>query len=445
MSILNLFKKASPQESTPKATVKENTQRPIQENNTQKRDYTPPLAWGNTISIDFANSSPMGMKIATVFRCVDILGSSVASLGLNVYRKIITKQNAFTGDTDGYFGIDATNPLNYLLNLRPNQRLNAFDFIKNAVAEVHLYGNAYIYPQYGMNGISSLILLSPYSVTYDKNSNIYYVHDAVNSIFETLTANDIIHIRNVSLDGGYTGLSTINYAAEVLGIATAEYKQSQDVFQPGSTQRGILSGDAEATARGFGQPQDDQLASVGNRVESQIRSGQKIVPIPGAMKFSPLTMSPADLKLLESEEFTVLEICRFFGVHPDKVFYMKSANYKASGNSQTAYLTDTLQPILRKFENEFTIKLISRSLQSNYKIQFNMEDYFETDLTTKATYMTQTVQNGTRTPNEWRKKDGYSPVEGGDQSFISCNLAPLNSAKIKGETPGNEPSPNTKN
>eukprot|EP00825_Cyclidium_porcatum_P035486 TRINITY_DN37225_c0_g1_i1.p1 TRINITY_DN37225_c0_g1~~TRINITY_DN37225_c0_g1_i1.p1 ORF type:complete len:170 (+),score=23.72 TRINITY_DN37225_c0_g1_i1:48-557(+) len=31
------------------------------------------------------------------------------------------------------------------------------------------------------------------------------------------------------------------------------------------------------------------------------------------------------------------------------------------------------------------------------------------------------------------KKDGYAPVDGGDQTFISCNVAPINSAKIKGE------------
>jgi phage portal protein BeeE len=112
----------------------------------------------------------------------------------------------------------------------------------------------------------------------------------------------------------------------------------------------------------MGKAQDSQLSTVGDRVEGEIKSGKRILSLPGSMKFNPLSMSPADLNLLQSQEFNVLQICRFFGVHPDKVFYLKSSNYKASENSQTAYLTDTLQPILRKFENEFTIKLIPKKL-----------------------------------------------------------------------------------
>jgi hypothetical protein len=37
------------------------------------------------------------------------------------------------------------------------------------------------------------------------------------------------------------------------------------------------------------------------------------------------------------------------------------------------------------------------------------------------------------TPNEVRIREGHAPVEGGDSAFISCNVAPIDSAKIKGE------------
>lgn len=37
------------------------------------------------------------------------------------------------------------------------------------------------------------------------------------------------------------------------------------------------------------------------------------------------------------------------------------------------------------------------------------------------------------TPNEARKMENRPPIEGGDVTFISCNVAPINSAKIRGE------------
>ncbi len=391
--------------------------------------------WGNTLNIDF-NNPTMPMKIATVYRCIDILGGSVASIGCQIYRKKITSlvKNEITGEmeSDGYYVIDQNNPINYLLSMCPNSRLNAFDFFKNAITIMHLTGNVYILPVISGGKISSLILLSPNTVTYDKDMNTYLISDYTNGIYGTYTADEIIHIRNVSMDGGYTGISTITYAAITLGIASAQDSQSSDIFQPGSTSRGFISGD-ETVTKGMGKAQDAQLSTVGNRVESEIRSGKRILSLPGSMKFNPLSMSPADLNLLQSQEFNVLQICRFFGVHPDKVFYMRSSNYKASENSQTAYLTDTLQPILRKFENEFTIKLLPKSLQGKYKCMFNMDDYYQSDLTSRSAYIEKTINNGIRTVNEWRKKDGYAPVDGGDQTFISCNVAPINSAKIKGE------------
>jgi HK97 family phage portal protein len=373
------------------------------------------------------------MKIATVFRCVDILSGSIASLLLQPMRLTNAGTNEVTGERVGYFKVDQQNDLYPLLTLQANSRLTSFDLMKNLVSLVLLQGNAYVLPMYAEGGISELILLSPHSVQYDKNSNLYYVTDTVNGIYDRFTSDEIIHVKNVSVDGGYTGVSTIQYAANVLNIGAATDKKQEELFQPGSTLSGYMSGDEDLT-RGFGPVQEKQLQTVSDRVASEISSGKKIFQVPGSMKFNPLTLSPEDLQLLESKSFNVYEICRFFGVHPDKVFSQSTTNYKASENTQTAFMSDTLRPMLRKIENEFTVKLIPRKLYSKYLIRFNLEDYYQVDSNTKSNYMTKTIQAGVYTVNEWRCKEGKMPVPGGDVAFISCNVAPVDSPKIKGET-----------
>lgn len=372
------------------------------------------------------------MKIATVYRCVDILSGSIASLLLQPMRYTNGGVNEVTGEKEGFFKVDQTNDLYTLLTVCPNSRMTSFEFMKNLVSLVLLQGNAYVLPTYADGSIYELLLLAPHTVTYDKNNNIYLIFDLINGVSGRYTADEVIHIKNVSLDGGYTGVSTITYAANVLNIGAATDKKQEELFQPGSTLSGYMSGDDDIT-RGFGQVQDTQLKTVSDRVELEIASGKKIFQVPGSMKFNPLTLSPEDLQLLESKSFNVFEICRFFGVHPDKVFSQSTTNYKASENTQTAFMTDTLQPMLRKIENEFTVKLIPRKLYLKQRIRFDLEDYYQVDINTKSNYMTKTIQTGVYTVNEWRRKEGKMPVPGGDKAFISCNVAPVDSAKIKGE------------
>lgn len=387
--------------------------------------------WGNAVD---GISESLAVKIATVFRCADIVSGTVASLGMNLQRL----------RAGGYYATDESDPLNALLADAPNERLTAFDFLKNTVLQILLRGNAYIVPEGNaayldddddVFGIGRLVLIAPDCCTYDKNANTYTINDYVNRVYGTFGADQVIHLRNFSLDGGYTGNSTLAYAARVLNIASKTDEQQQDLFKPGATTRGFVSGDG-GVAQGFGMLQDEQLKKVSDRVETELLGGKRIFQLPGMMKFNQLSLTPADLQLLDSKRFNVLEICRFFGVHPDKVFSQTSTNYKASENSQTVFMTDTLTPLLRKIENEFKVKLIPVPLRRQYRITFNLENYYQSDVITEADYFTKMIQAGGMTPNEVRLKKGRAPMNGGDEMFISCNVAPVNSDKIRGTKGG---------
>lgn len=372
----------------------------------------------------YVNTENQAMKLATVFRCTAILSGSIASLPLEVKRK-----------KDGYFVYDEGSSLNYVLNKVANPRMSSYQLIANAVVRMVNSGNAFILPIYDEYNIDlrQLVLLSPNTVSFDVNQNIYIVNDTINNIIGTYEADEIIHLKNLSLDGGYSGVSTIRYAATTMSVAASADERSLNSFQPGSTYKGFVSGDDEQGISGFGMAQDEQLEDVTKRIKKEINSGENIFYVPGKMKFNTLSMSPADVQLLETKKFSVLDICRFYGVHPDKAFAGQSQNYKASEMSQVAYLTDTLQPLLRQIESELFAKLIPRSLADKYRIEFDLESFFKTDLKSMSSYMEKQIQYGVSTVNEWRKKQGTEPIEGGDVAMMSCNVAPINSSKIRGE------------
>jgi HK97 family phage portal protein len=369
----------------------------------------------------------VAMKIAAVYRCVDIVSGTVASLGLNLLHR------TQTGNGSTYFAVAEDDNLNTLLSLKPNDRLTAFEFMKNAVCQILLNGNAYIYPIFNANGsVTRLCLIPQNYCTHDIYSDLYTINDPYNQVFGTYPGWRIIHLKNISLDGGYSGVSTITYAANTLNIAAEMDTQQTEMFKKGSTLKGFISGDSSLVA-GLGEVPDNQIDTVSEKIATQIAGGANIFSLPGSMKFNQLSMSSADMQFIEAKQLNILDICRFFGVHPDKIYQLSSTNYKSAENSQTAFMTDTLQPLLRRIENEMTVKLIPYSVFTDYKISFNTDDYYQSDMSARADYYQKMIQAGALTPNEVRIKEGRKPLPGGDTAFISCNVAPINSPKVNGQ------------
>ena len=369
-----------------------------------------------------ANSPDLAMKISAVYRCVSILSGTIASLPLNIRRKT----------TAGHFEIDEQSPLYSLLRWKASERSTIYELLENTVIQILMQGNALIFPKFKNFEYSELVLVTPGQWRYDQYTDMYTITDMVNGITGTYNSWRVIHLRNKNLDGSMMGISTIQYAGRILNITANADEQTLANMKNGNKQKGFLTGGA--VMDGLGKLQDTQVDVVAKRLEEQLQSGSAVMRLPGELKFTPYSISPADAQILDNRKFSVFDVCRFFGVHPDKVFVEQTSNYKASENSQTSFMTDTLQPLLSQIENEFTVKLIARNMAGKReKIQFDREYIYSLDPKTVASYYKDMFGVGGLTTNEIRVRQNMPPVDGGDVAFVSANVAPINSAKIYGE------------
>ena len=376
---------------------------------------------GNTVT---ANSPELAMKISAVYRSVSILSGTIASLPLNIRRKV----------KDGHFEIDEGNPIYPLLRWRASQRSTAYELLENSVIQVLMQGNALIFPKFKNFEYSELVLVTPGMWLYDKYTDKYTITDVINGITGTYDSWRVIHLRNKNLDGSKMGISTIQYAARILNISANADEQTLTNMKTGNKQKGFLTGGS--VMDGMGKLQDKQVDIVAARLEEQLISGKSVMRLPGELKFTPYSISPADAQILDNRKFSVFDVCRFFGVHPDKVFVEQTSNYKASENSQTSFMTDTLQPMLAHIENEFTVKLLPIATAGRLeKIIFDREAIYSLDPKTMASYYKDMFEFGGLTTNEIRVRINMRPVSGGDVPFVSANVAPINSEKIYGSLP----------
>lgn len=395
MGIVSYFKGIFKRESEPKESAAEG------------------LRTGGAASWLFDSVASGAMSVATVYRCVKFLSESVASLPLQYLSK--------RGDI---FLDCADEPLHYLLNVEPDRNLNAFDFWRQAVQQVLLDGNAYIIPVYekeaGGIHVSRLVLCSRGSVSHDVLNDLYAVNDIYNGISATYAEPDIIHLKNIAAMDGKRGVGVIAYARQATATALAGDRETQTRFESGGIVRGIVSNGA--SVRGFGEYQDKELSKTAVNLDDRFhRNRENIVSLPGQVDFKQMSLSSTDMQFLETRKFTVLEICRFFGVHPSFVFSDTSLNYKSAEQANVAFLSHTLNPLLRHIETELQRKLIPRALYGKSQIKFERRSLYACDMDSLMRARLNMLQVGASV-NEVRRLDNLVPIPGGDVPLVSANL-----------------------
>ena len=349
------------------------------------------------------------MLLSAVYRCVDVISDSVAQLPLEPFKI----------DSDGYKKKYTEHPTYYLLNREPNERMSRFTFMKTLITSVLLKGNGYALIERDIKGDAIALKLIPADLVTIKelNGKIMYTIVGYNQLIEAV---NMIHILNFSYDG-ITGISTLSHAKTTLGLATDSEAHAAGFFRGGANLAGIIKVDSTLTPK-----QKLDIANAWQTTFSPVTGTPNgVAVLEGNMNFQPITVNPSDAQLLETREFNVIDICRFFGVSPVKAFDLSKSSYSTVEATQLAFLTDTLSPLLEKIELEFQRKLYKPSEKKSIDVRFDTSVLLRADKASLAEYYNKLFQIGSITPNEIRKALDLEPIENGDKSFIQVNMTTI--------------------
>ena len=353
------------------------------------------------------------LLLSAVYRCVECISDTVAQLPLKLY----------SIDAKGYKVEDTGNELYDILTKQPNEKMTAFAMIKAAVISTVLTGNGYILIRREGKKVKDLLYIPSGLVNIIESPE--KVEYQVTGYKQLVPASDMIHLKNISLDG-VRGVSTLQYARITLGIASASENTANNFFKSGGAISGILSTPNPLSSKQKEDARQSWAAAYGSNND---KNG--IAVLDGNWSFQELSISPADAQLLESRKFNVIDIARFFGVPPTKLFDNVGVNYNSLEMSQLAFLTDCIQPLLVKIEQEFECKLFNRGERGKYEVKFDTTMMLRTDKTTLANYYNTMFNMGVYSPNEIRKALDLTAIEGGDQHVAQVNLTTLeNIAKL---------------
>ena len=375
--------------------------------------------WGLALNYNGFSTykTSLALTLSAVYRCVEVITNGVASLPVKLYRV----------DGDGYKH-ELDNELSYVLSKRPSEKMNSFTFYKLIVKDILMNGNAYALIKRENGKVTGLVyvpagLVSP----IDKIDHIEYM---VTGMKPTVHQRDILHFMNYT-DNGVFGISVLTYARRTLGIADGGEKSAENFYKSGSCTSGFLKFDGPSSGK-----QREEILSAWNQATGGPNSGPNgIAVLPANVNYTQLSVDPADAQLLESREFSVIEICRFFGVSPWKCFDLTKSNYNNSEMAELSFLNDTLRPLLTKIELELETKLFPG--QTDYDVKFDVNEMLRTDQKSHAEYLTKMFNLGVLSPNEIRRELDMEAVDGGDIHVAQINLTSIKNLETINATADN--------
>jgi len=292
-------------------------------------------------------------SVAAVNACVNLIGGSMASMPLHLYRRIGDDREAYKSD------------LWWLLNERPFDGWTAAAFWEYLATSRLFFGDAFARvhrPGSFRPGIEGFEPLHPDRVRVRWTPAIGLAYDVLPAKAGdpevTVAADDMLHVPGPGFNG-LRSVSQLQYGLRnAAGIAEAADRQAAGFIGDGVR--------PDFAIEVPGKVNTDQASTL-QRTFKERNSGHDTSRVPivmsGGMKLHQLTMSSVDAELLATRSFQIEEICRVFGVPPFMIGHTEKTTSWGSGIEQMSigFVKYTLQRHLVAFEQELNFKLFKTS------------------------------------------------------------------------------------
>lgn len=361
------------------------------------------------------------LKIAAVFRCVDLISKTMASLPVHLFESV-----------DGARKDKATRHPLYSLVLRlPNEYTTAYDFWQMYVANMLLTRGAFAKIVRNARGeVTALWNIPTANVTGPDQTpeGTRYITVTTSEGSETLLAGEYLYVPNFRYDSDRTPKNPIALAAKILGMANDVNSLSASAFRNGVNPGGFLE-----TPTGLSDKAYNRLAEDFQKKYAGVQNAGKFIILEEGTKAQMVDRDLEKAQALDARKFAVTEICRVFGVPPHLCMDLEHATFTNIEQQSLEFVRDCVNPNSVRIEQAMFRDLLTPRERERYFFKFNTNGLLRGDTAARVAYYNSARQNGWLNADEIRALEDMNPLpegQGGDVYTVNGNMIALSNVPL---------------
>lgn len=373
------------------------------------------------------------LTYSAVYRSVAILATTGGSLPIKLCRR--SERNGREVRETVY-----DHPVAYALTREPNYEQTPMTWAEYLIASMALRGNGYneIALSSNTNQIE-LWSLQPAAMSVKRKEMdpsartrpLVYEYTC-----ETVkTELDPAQVLHVPLYGdGVVGKSPISLARQGIGLGLATEGYGATWFGNGSRPSGVFVHPGK-----IGDKARKQWKEALDSEHGGVENANKVLVLENGMTWTQIGIAPEDAQFLETRQFQVVEIARWFGIPPHMLGEMGRATWNNVEQLAIEFVTYTLRPYLIRIEQELNRKLLKG--EPDLYVKFNVDALLRGDSAARFARYEIGHRIGMFNINDMLELEDRNPIDDelGELRFVQSTMQTLDNASKAG--PQGQPSP----
>ncbi|MFC2248532.1 phage portal protein [Labrys portucalensis] len=361
-------------------------------------------------------SASTALRNTAVFRCVDLISSTIGMLPLHLIRK---------GENSGEIVHQTQHPLYNLLMLKPNKWQTAFQFRSQLQMSALLNGDGYARIVRSRGNVIALVPLEWRRVTARQTAEwtMQYTYTPFSGGTVEIAQEDLFHLRGLSEDG-LNGISRVKMAQEAIGLALAAERAAARLFKNGTMVGGAMTHPGKLNDEAF-----KRLRESFDERFSGSENANKWMILEEGLKAEPFSQTARDAQHAEARKMQIEEVARVFGV-PRPLLMMDDTSW-GSGIEQLGmyFVQFALASWFQAWEQAIACSLLTEAeMLQGYRADFDEQQLLRGSMKDQAEFYAKALgaggSQGWLVANEAREATGYGPHPDGDKLPSPARAAP---------------------
>lgn len=345
----------------------------------------------------------------TIFSAVTMKANAIASAPVSInldYKKLNPGEHK----------------LSYLFKYGPNPRQTMFSFMQYMEATRNTNSGAYAIIEYSniLGNISAIWPLKSEFVEpiidQDSGELYYEITDHDDNTKKYVHNSHVIALEYLD-NNGFKGINPLNVLKN-----TIDYDREIKEFSINQMKTSLK---ANAVVKIDTTLDEESLEEYDAMMEQMQENG--IIYLDDGKDIKELSAKTyIDPNIFDIEKITVERVERVFNIIGKLTKGSSSNKTTTSDTEDLLYLKDSILPVIRQYEQEFSKKLLTtKEKMQGYEIKLNMNGFARATMEKRGNFYQQMIRSGVLSPNQCLMLEDLPPYEGGDVHLISRDLIPL--------------------